>query len=255
MKLILTYLFFFAMALVGFAATAPSGTPPPLPPGPLLQPIPDFTRWTITQTNGAPAPQGQTGGSQNGAPKPLPPSTIVGERTGDIRHISITYGNGNRIVLWKVGGTQFVSCTGWKVPVVAPASEENIYGNLRWISAKNFDGFVTAAGTNCMVFHDRILPPNSSIARSLAPFEKLAPGVTAITYKAPDPETLKIKAVAYIEVERRIPVALELGNEVTTYKVESINPPVPLTIPPQVIAAIDNQNHQLQATARKAVHP
>jgi hypothetical protein len=70
-----------------------------------------------------------------------------------------------------------------------------------------------------------------------------------------DPETLKVKEVAYIEVERRIPVAVQVGTRVTTYKVQAIDPPVPLQIPPAVQAAFDNQTQQMQAAVRRIVPP
>jgi hypothetical protein len=216
--------------------------------------MPDFTRWTVTQTGTAPA-QGQAGETQKTGAKQLPPQKIVGERTGDIRHISITYGNGYKTEFWKKDGIQYVASTGWKYPVISAASPDDISGDFAWISAKNFDGFRKVAGGDCMVFHDKILPSGVTILPALAPLEKVAGDYQAPVYTPIDPETLKIKAVAYIDLDRRVPVALQMGDVITTYKIEAIDPPVPLQLPPQVQAAFDNHNQQLAASVRKTVRP
>jgi hypothetical protein len=262
MKLLFKLVTVMGMTALPIAKSAPPQESQQLPAGPLLQPVPDFSRWTIVsresssgqmgqeQEQNAEAKAGDGNDSKNSAVK-----SIVGQRTRDIRHIVITYGNGNKMEFWKKGGVQSVKATGWNKAVVTTASEDDLYGNLGWISADNFQGIQKVGGKDCMVFRDNIPPPGTRKAVKSAPLINLPEGFKVPVEEPVDPESLKIKAVACVEVERRVPVVLQLGNEVTTYKFEPIDPPVPLNLPVDVQAEMAARNQQARAAVRKPPQP
>jgi len=255
------FLLLFALGLTAAAAAAqqapassppPSSppaqtsesSPPPLPPGPLLNPIPDFYQWTIVH-------KGLTKDST--APKPAPgkpdyTNVVIGQKTGDIIHLVSFSGNGNKMEIWQKGAYQVIMNTGWKIPAVSPGSADERFTDISWVSAANFTGIKKLPGHGeCMYFKDKILP------RGLESWTK--EDINAAIKAGENIEGMKIPAVACIEVERRLPVAMTVGQEATTYKFEPLKAGIMLTFPANAQAAIAAQNQQIQATMRRPVRP
>jgi len=238
MKLFLTIALGLNLASVALAQTS-SQVRDQLPPGPLIKPLPDFYQWTITtrSESGSGISTAEKGGSNQ-----APAKQVVGRKSGDIRQIVISYSNRSRTVFWKKGDIQYVLSDGGKLPIVGAASQDDIYGDLNWVSAANFEGLSAVGGRKCMVFRDTIYPPGLIIDSGMG-----ASGVS--------PEIAKIKAIACIDLELRFPVVVQLGDEITTYKFEPIQPPVPIQLPPEVQTAFATQIQAEQAAVRKPVRP
>jgi hypothetical protein len=236
MKLFLTVALGLNLASVALAQTS-SQVRDQLPPGPLIKPLPDFYQWTVTT-------RGESGGgistAEKGGAKQAPPKQVVGRKTGDIRQIVTSFGNGDRTVFWKKGGLQYVMSEGNQLPIIGPASQDEIYGDLNWVSAANFEGISAVGGRKCMVFRDMIDPPG---------LIDLDSGISKASQIA------KIKAVACIDLELRFPVVVQLGDEITTYKFEPIQPQVPMQLPPEVQMAFATQIQAERAAIRKPVRP
>jgi hypothetical protein len=282
MKAPLLFSLIAGMAIPMFAqnAPAPSGiTPGALPEGPLVKPFPSQVRWTITrkgisdahepsasQASSEQAPGEQAPGSENGAPKKASPFEIqiIGEKVGDVTHIITTYGSGIKQEVWKKGGQQTTMKTGWKEPLAGSASEE--VEDINWISSKNFTGIRKASGRDCMVFRDRLLPGIYRMRPDL--LQKSEAGserdrkeeqrvnkVLGSKSENLDPEKLKMNAVACIDLESRLPMALQVGNNVTTYKYEALPPSYVLELPANVAATIQATSQRVAATVRKPSMP
>jgi hypothetical protein len=155
--------------------------------------------------------------------------------------------------------------TGWKQPIAGTASDES--EDLSWISAANFAGIQKIAGRECMVFRERLLPQIYRIRPDLlrpqegpktaddqAEEERLKK-VLGDQDSAVDPANIKMDAVASIDVESRLPMSLQMGHTVTTYKYDPLPADYALALPPEVTSAIEARGQQIQASTRKPVRP
>jgi hypothetical protein len=277
-RLLLTFGIIAEMTTMMFAqgSAAPAGTPEPLPPGPLLKPIPSQTRWTISRKGGqggSPEPakaapsatpesgQAKSGGKDSAAQFDI---QIIGEKVGDVSHVVTTYGNGSKKEVWKKGGVQTTMNTGWQQPIVGPAFEDA--EDVTWTSASNFTGIKKVSGLDCMVFRDKILPElyrarPDLLRKSVASSKVEQEGIDQVTKvlgkesTAVDPESVKVDAVAVIDLERRLPIALQLGKVVTTYKYEALPTDYTLTLPADVAAAMQTRGQEVQAATRRPAQP
>lgn len=287
MKLLITLSLMIGMATAMFAQNpaAPAGTPSPLPPGPLIKPVPSGIRWTITRKGGAKGASQEGGKAEPGA-SPESGETkgqekekeganrfdiqIIGEKVGDVSHTVTTYGGGNRAEVWKKGGQQSTLSTGWTQPVISAAGADEAE-DLDWISAANFVNVRDVLGRKCMVFQDKILPQGAAalLRYNRSIHHELSPGMKEHLKRAniaveeasgsSQPElsadTLKENAVACIDLESRLPMALQVGKVVTTYKYEALPPAYALNLPADIAAAIQARGQQIQAVMRRPVQP
>ncbi|GEM_PF-2928288 len=266
-----------AITLVAQDHPAPASTPVVLPPGPLIKPFPNLVRWTITRKGAESvgqepdaAPGSSPGQKGSGETKDDEKRNsrfdvqIVGEKVGDISHIVTTFSNGNKQEVWKKAGVQTTLSTGWKQPIAGPAGEES--EDISWISGSNYMGINKISGRDCMIFRDRILPEGYRSRPDLFQIstpkdakgqvdEDAVEKVLGVKRSALDPEKLKVIAVAEIDLEARLPIALQLGKVVTTYKYETLAPTYTLTLPTEIQAVLEARNQQLQAATRKPVRP
>lgn len=273
MKLLLTLSLIVASGTAIFAqeTAAPANGPISLPPGPLIKPFPNRVRLTITrktstdasQQRGDAATSGAKGGQKDGAA--TFDIQIVGEKVGDISHTVTTYANGNKKEVWRKGEQQTTMSTGWKQPIAGTASDEA--EDLSWISATNFAGIQKIAGRECMVFREKLLPQVYRIRPDLltpqegpktaddqAEEDRLKK-VLGDQDSTVDPANIKLDAAASIDVESRLPMSLQMGHTVTTYKYEPLPADYNLALPPEVTSAIETRGQQIQASTRKPVRP
>jgi len=260
MKLLLTLLIVAETASALFAqnpAKSPNN-PGTLPPGPLFKPFPDMVRWTITRKASAPA-AGTPAGSQFDL-------QIIGEKSGDVSHVVISYSNGNKKEIWKKGGQQTTMSTGWKQPIagLAPSDDSE---DLAWVSAANFAVIQKVAGRDCLIFRETILPQAyrmrpDLLRKSSVPLNDEEKTEYERTNKilgsqdaGPDPESLKMDARAYIDLESRLPIMLQMGKETTVYKYDPLPQTYTINLPPEIITAIAARSQEIQASERKPVRP
>lgn len=283
MKPLLTLTLVAATAVTLFAqgSATPAGTPTPLPPGPLFKPFPSQIRWTITRKGAqagpqtpAPAVSGPaTPGANPAAGQPLETQNanqidlqIVGEKVGDVSHVITIYPNGNKHEVWKKGSLQALLSSGGTEPIISRAAEE-FTEEMDWISASNFAGIQKVSGRDCMVFRDKILPQmyrnNPDLLKPATPKSAQALAEEARIQKVlggeetptVNPESLRMTAVACIDLESRVPMGLQMGQVVTTYKYEALPSGYALALPPEIASAMQANAQQMQATTLRPVRP
>lgn len=285
MKLLLTLTLIAGTAVTLFAqgSAAPAGTPIPLPPGPLFKPFPSQIRWMITRKGAQPGPQApastasgpatsadsvasQTQGSTKESASQFD-TKIIGEKVGDVTHLITFFSNGTKQEVWKNGPQQALLSSGWKQPIVGRASQD-ANEELDWISPANFAGIQKFGGRDCLVFRDKVLPQVYRIrpellrqpeaaqtARDRLDEERIKKIFGTQETPVINPENLKMVAVACIDLESRLPMALQMDNVVTTYKYEALPLDYPLVIPAEFASAMQACAQQMQASIRKPALP
>ena len=220
----------------------PSPTPrPTLPPGPLLNRAPEFAQWSVISRTvpdlAAASP------SATPAPKSSRPpvdQTLTVTKTRTIRSEQTTGIGGAQIQKWCVPDMQVV-VRGSGNPVVAlpGASGDSAYtdysrtdfGGFEWISKRNFEGIQKVMNQDCLVFRDKMKLEGEN-ARS-----------------GPPPS-----AVAAINADSRLPVALQLGEETRTYQFGPA-PTEMLTLPPKIDALINQWRKTLHQASLPPAKP
>jgi hypothetical protein len=221
---------------VSVHAQQPSPTPE-LPSLPLLKPVPDRTKWTVT-VKGKPAGKGNVANDgQSGTIH-----TIIGAKTDNILHVISIAGNGNKSDTWSDGKVQVIINPAWKKPLISSGSPQE-FPKPDWISLKNYTDTLKKDGRDYLVFRDRIFPAGGDQS------------LTAADLDGVDPETLKVTAVASIDAETRLPVSVQIGDETTIYKFETLPSGVMQTFPSNVQSVITAQNEKLKAATRKPARP
>lgn len=220
---------FFVVAVCG-QNVAPS---PTLPSEPLLKPVPDFTKWTVTVRV-----EPRAAGSDS--EKPI--NVISGSRTGNLLQVTTTAGNGNSLESWSDGKSQVTMNAKWEKPLVS-VGEPPEYPRPDWISLRNYTGAVEQGGRTFLVFRARIFPDGGDQT------------LTAAELDGVDPETLKVDAQAYIDTETRLPASVQVGDEITVYKFEPLPAGFSLTLPPNVRNAIATSNQHPWTTRPRSIRP
>lgn len=206
------------------APSAPAVIPAPLPAGPLLNKrAPEFARWTILHKytgSGKDTPK-PTGGESDStdsfraSPPRILSRTLI--KTRNIYHIVTNYENGKLEDRWVVGNVH---------SVLTPASTELVSGpfasfdgtdldisssdffGFDWITANIYTGIKEVYGHPCLIFQQ---------TQNKYAMEKFPWLETSITYrnagKVPDVYKEEVPALAAIDVQTRMPVFLQIGNE------------------------------------------
>ena|SRR5215210_941075 len=217
-------LFCIGIALgAGLTLHAQEAAPQPtVPPGPLLNKAPALAQWTVTIKSAGETPAASPAPGEKGE-KPQPPAgneRIGVVQTGNIRHEVRVRGTQVTSDAWSVDGTYITVDPSTKVARVSAgggASTQD-FPEIAWVSAKNFSGIQDVSGKKCIVFKDKLE-----------------------TY-ADSGE--KIDAVAYVDLETRLPVAMQKGD-VYTYQFGA-PPQAPLTPPQNIAEALEKYRKRLQ---------
>jgi len=208
---------------------APSGTPEPLPPGPLLKRAPDSLEWEIrvdTAESSVPAQPPQEGK----APPPPPPKIAVVTKGGKVVREIITYANGTAVEIWHRGGVAVSRKPGDKIWTVSPASPPGFespdyinsdFSDLEWISPSTFTGIQSIGGRKVIVFTGTVCDKGSTDLSIIKNGVNRQRGEEAmlghLATKAFDPNDYKVPAVAYIDMETRLPIKFQYGNMIRSY--------------------------------------
>lgn len=242
-----------------FGQTAPSPTPamekPPLPPGPLLAKMPDFSKWTITVIDknaavAAPTPtQASSGGKSDQATAPKAVVTIT--KTIPIILVS-TVGKSDNSTVWCVGTFQIHQDAEYQKPALfSAASRVAVYVDysktdfpeLQWIAEKNYVGVQKTGDQQYLVFRDNVpnaIPEVVNRARA-----------NAVATKTPFNESLYIDArETFVNADTKLPVFWRKGSEYHVYKF--VDPPTAmLTLPPNLRSMIEFEQSRLRDLARR----
>ena len=232
-KLLLTTFIIGACMHLWAQEASPKGTPPVLPPGPLLNRAPEFAQWTVTFKFSSEKPKA----GEKAVVDQRDTQTVV-TKTKTRYHLSTVNGAGARSEIWSLGDVQIAIVPNAQYPVLSTPGSGVSYVNFSkqdffgfgWNSAKNFVGIQTVLGNDCLVFKDKIKMPTGPEFPDLngQPSEM-------------------VDAVAVIIEKSRLPVALQLGETVTTYQYGS--PPTAMLVPPADVQQLADkwQNRVRQA--------
>lgn len=252
------------------AAQTPRPTPPP---GPLLNRAPNFSSWMVVIKRPKPDDvtkgSGRTGGAPpptaGGETKPTVEIRVTLTKTGPIRKEEEADGNGHTMVKWYTGAMQITMKSGWTTPVLSSAAtnpfdslltdySKTDFPGFEWISEQNFVGIKNVAGHNCLIFKDKASLVSADELRIRKEIALLSAGGNASTTLKIDPEQFQKEAVACIDVETRLPVALQRVDETRLYQFQT-PPQEMLALPKELQAPLDVWNRERAAQARPAARP
>lgn len=199
------------------AAAAQPAQRPPLPEGPLLNRAPDMAQWTILHKESAAAASASADKTQ---PAPAATSSpgdfqALVTKTKDIYHIEIVTGDHRKIDRWVVDGAQVTIASNAAQPMVSIAGRadefftdfsKSDFGQVAWVSKKNFMDYRDVSGLKCLVFHDRIRGEGKE----------------------------RIEAQAFIDSTSRLPLLVQAGESSTTFRYGQA--PAQMLVPPANVA-------------------
>jgi hypothetical protein len=114
------------------------------------------------------------------------------------------------------------------------------FAGLDWISATTYTGMAKYQGRDCIQFTGEVSPLNPRAREE----EAIAIG-QAIAFGQPVPQETKVAAVAYIDLETRLPLIVTFGNEKRIYQYGT-PPAADLTLPPELANAVKEREKQLK---------
>jgi len=264
MKYSVIFLFTLSVALPLAAQqkAQPSPSIPPLPPGPLLKRTPAFCHWTVKDAGTLPggteqASQTATGGASK--PKVIRQESVT--KTGSLICEELLDDRGREFERWHVNGVQILISSGATAPLVFPDSGgDDIYtpnfntsdfAGLDWISEKNYSGVVKVMGRDCLVFRGEVTALPTQERREVklqADREREAMAIASAARKngaadtappveiAIEREKEKVPAVAFIDIDTRLPIVAYFGKVTRNYQYDPSPPPM-LVLPPGLAGA------------------
>lgn len=234
---------------------------PPLPPGPLINRAPDFSKWIVTYSGFQEKQEGMlksqtvsNSGNDEKTPALIQRTVVV--KTGTNRHITEIAVDGRQTEVWVKGGLEAFMRPEWKNPVLSDGS--NPYDALRmdfshtdfpgfeWINASYYKGISIMEGRKCILF-------KAFISRLDGVTALKALGDAASQSDEPADES-GIKTSAYIDLETRLPIALQKGGELALYQFQA--PPIAeIALPSNVQDAINQRAKHIQEVGQKPDRP
>lgn len=230
------YLILFLL-LTGFvtASYGQDSKLPPLPKGILLKRVPDYSTWTMA-AQGA-VMTGNGGGPQDSVmqSKVVKAGSIILEENTDLqgkaqatwhikdlRIVKPSEGNNVKPIISRDSGGGDIYSVNFAV---------SDFAGLDWISANTYAGIRKYQGRDCIIFKGEVSPLPLMFHE-----EELVAIENAKTYGLAPPEEKKVAAVAYIDLETRLPLLVQFGNQKRVYQYSA--PVQPLTLPPDIADAV-----------------
>lgn len=224
---------------------------PPLPTGPLLKRAPSYSTWTIAfQGHPVEHADSSTKGAtdtpaEEGRNKEKEPTTKVSTvtKTGSTILEQTVDASGQQNQVWHSSGVRIVPVPGSSNPMVCPdygggdimsinfASSD--FAGLDWLSQNTYSGMEKYQGVDCIVFKGSVSPLG---VRDQIDERAYIEQAKALGQKAP--EEAKVPAVAYIDLETRLPLYVQFGNEKRTYQYGP-PPSTPLALPSELASAME----------------
>jgi hypothetical protein len=207
-------------------APAAGTAKPVLPKGPLLAKAPEFASWVVIHQYSDPrkaAPKKAEGQAAGAGFEMARPTQVTFVKTRNILRVETQDELGQTWNRWCQGdahlvvlprGKGLVACEGQDL--LSPYYEDYEsapFPGFQWISAENFAGIENVQSRPCLVFRgevaglDLLKPGDANMIRSMmAEGQPVAGGVPG-----------KKPAVAMVDLETRLPVALEVAGESRQY--------------------------------------
>jgi hypothetical protein len=245
-SLILGSVAIISMAASWHACGEPAATPEPLPAGPLLKRSPDAYEWEIrvdTEESAKPPQEGKT-------PPPPPPKTVVVTKGGKVVREVVAYANGASIEIWHRGGVAVTKSPGNQTWIVSPAAKAGFdspdystsdFSGLEWISPATYTGIQSLGGRKVIVFTGSVCDKSDADLATIKNGIDRQRGEETLSHKpltkAFDPNDYKVPAIAYIDLETRLPIMLKYGNLTRSYFYRTPSQSI-LTLPPEAVKAV-----------------
>jgi hypothetical protein len=227
---------------------APAATPEPLPEGPLLKRAPDPGEWEIRLDT----EQSQKPPQPGSEPPPPPPKTVLVTKAGKVVREVIAYANGTSVEIWHRGGVTVSRNQGSQAWSASPESAAGFespdyitadFSGLGWISPATYTGIQSFGGRKVIVFTGSVCDKSATDLSVLKNGVDRQRGEEARSghrvTKAFDPNDYKVPAVAYIDLETRLPLILKYGNLTRSYRYRSPSQSE-LTLPPDAVKAVSS---------------
>jgi hypothetical protein len=226
----------------------------------LLKRTPDFSTWSVTIQNSAgdePAKSSEEGDQPSSQNKPtVVRSSKVVKTAPTIVEISID-GQGKRTEMWHYGGIRVATLPDAPEPMIftGGGSVDDIYSidftksdfaGLDWISAKAYTGMAKYQGRDCIQFKGEVSPLNAQ-----AKIQQERAIQDAIGHGQATPEKVEVPAVAYIDLETRLPLFVQFGNEKRFYQYGT-PPSAALELPAELKSSLKEYAQQLRRLSAPA---
>jgi hypothetical protein len=229
----------FAASALG-QESAPKPVPVP-PPGPLVNPAPKFSQWTI----GYFYLQDRKGHRNNLLPlAPDAPRKVVTTKTGNIIHEQIVRIAGDTFDKWQVGEAIFTKPLGqayWGEQDPNPESDSRVTDNTALPLPAS--GFRDLDWINRVAYGGTIQQNNATY------FLFVFPGSADMDFSSQAKLDAQNK-VAYIDASTRLPIFLRIGDVTRTYTYS--NPPTSMQVLPGDLAAEIEQGKRNRAIISSA---
>ena len=256
MKSLIGILLLLASPLFAQNPALPSASE--MPPGELLKArAPEFTRWSVVYRPGS------KWGKNPGAHQITRLQQVIVTKTKSIYWEQIVTAKGEAKEKWCVGEVQYLvgpqrtlSTTDRAAFQRGAAMEDNFtdysqtdFPGVEWVSPKNFQKVIRHQEKDCMLFADKIS------LLSEEEFQELQ----ASNARSGDPRKLdrrefEIAVRALVDLETRLPVMLQWGEETRIY--EFLAPPAGLLSPPAEVERDRlNRKRQRELLARRPARP
>jgi hypothetical protein len=249
----------------------PASRLPPLPEGSLLKRAPDFSSWTVLFSKIGGKVEARE--SKSDQDKTRPQRQVAVTKTGKVIHEIKVDALGKSTEVWHVGGVQVTVPSGNGFPSIFPDfGGGDIYttnyavsdfAGLDWISATTFAGIQKVMGRDCIIFRSEVntLQKDEQVEEELVASRALVRQLDAARKKggtpnapAPPAGVTKAPAVACIDLETRLPVAVTFGNETRTYQYGQ--PPGEMQVLPAALAvALNEYQARIQGLSRLPAKP
>lgn len=254
----------FALASMAAPLCAQDAQSPPLPEGPLLKRTPDFSTWSVriedSTGDGEPANSSEAGGQSAGQKK----SSLVRDskvvKTGSTIVETVLDGQGRRAEVWHYRGIRVEKLPDASEPMILPGggSAVDIYSidftksdfaGLGWIAADRYAGMAKYNGRTCIVFKASVSPLSAQ-----AQGEQASAIQDAIGHGIAAPDTVEVPAIAYIDLETRLPLLVTFGEQKRTYQYDA-PPSAPLQLPPDLANAVKEYAKKIERLSAPPARP
>jgi len=245
--------FLFPVVLLSFVASALAQTPQQavLPSGALLNRAPDYSKWTVVINGSAGSPD--MGSKEKHAPTNSL-STLT--KAGGIILEQNVDTQGQKEEIWHCKGIRVEKDPKTAAPLISPDRgtgdiysvdfSQSDFAGLSWVSPKTFAGIEKYEGRDCIVFRDKVSPLTAEYRR-----QEMS-GIAIAQSLGQDMSEILVPAIAYIDLQTRLPVLVTFGNQKRVYQYSTI-PHDPLTLPPDLAEALKGYGEKLQRLSAPSV--
>lgn len=180
-------------------------------------------------------------------------------KTGSTILEQIVETDGNQNQIWHYSGVRITPVSGSSNAIVCPdygggdifsvnfASSD--FAGLDWISKDTYAGIVKYEGADYILFKGTVSP--LSVRAQIDEHEDIE---KAKAFGQPYSEKLTVPAIAYIDLESRLPAFVQFGNEKRTYQFQP-PPTAPLKLPPDLAVQVQKYQEKIRRLSAPPVRP